>query len=218
MCLSNGSNLSSKALADGLDDGIVLNVVRVVGLQLGGNAGEGTLESLLGRSVDHLGLDASVIGRPSNEGDLVSASRPLASFTNSESRGLIVPHTIARGEVVLEVVDGVAGTLALAAGLVLGSGVDKLLTEGLPVLVCGCLLNNNLLEVVGELVDDVLVLLAELQVIVGGDALLRDGCSRLRHLCYVYMRGSGDVAGEESRLGEKARNRFVMYERRNGEL
>jgi hypothetical protein len=199
MCLSNGSNLSSKALADGLDDGIVLNVVRVVGLQLGGNAGEGTLESLLGRSVDHLGLDASVIGRPSNEGDLVS-------------------HTIARGEVVLEVVDGVAGTLALAAGLVLGSGVDKLLTEGLPVLVCGCLLNNNLLEVVGELVDDVLVLLAELQVIVGGDALLRDGCSRLRHLCYVYMRGSGDVAGEESRLGEKARNRFVMYERRNGEL
>jgi hypothetical protein len=199
MCLSNGSNLSSKALADGLDDGIVLNVVRVVSLQLGGNAGEGTLESLLGRSVDHLGLDASVIGRPSNEGDLVS-------------------HTIARGEVVLEVVDGVAGTLALAAGLVLGSGVDKLLTEGLPVLVCGCLLNNNLLEVVGELVDDVLVLLAELQVIVGGDALLRDGCSRLRHLCYVYMRGSGDVAGEESRLGEKARNRFVMYERRNGEL
>jgi hypothetical protein len=55
--LSNGSNLSSKALADGLDDGVVLNVVRVVGLQLGGNAGEGTLESLLGRSVDHLGLE-----------------------------------------------------------------------------------------------------------------------------------------------------------------
>jgi len=199
MCLSNGSNLSSKALADGLDDGVVLNVVRVVGLQLGGNAGEGTLESLLGRSVDHLGLDASVIGRPSNEYDLVS-------------------HTIARGEVVLEVVDGVAGTLALTAGLVLGSGVDKLLTKGLPVLVCGCLLNNNLLVVVGELVDDVLVLLAELQVIVGGDALLRDGCSRLRHLCYVYMRGSGEVAGEESRLGEKARNRFVVYERRSGEL
>lgn len=55
--------------------------------------------------------------------------------------------------------------------------VDELLAEGLPVLVVRGLLDNNLLVVVAELVDDVLVLLAELQVIEGRDTLLRDGRS-----------------------------------------
>lgn len=59
----------------------------------------------------------------------------------------------------------------------LGGGVDELLAEVLPVLVVGGILDDNLLEVVAELVDDVLVLLGELQVIVGSDALLADGSS-----------------------------------------
>ena len=49
-------HLFSKTLADGLEDGVVLDVVGVVGLQLGGDTSEGALQSLLGRGVDHLGL------------------------------------------------------------------------------------------------------------------------------------------------------------------
>lgn len=172
------TNLSSKALADSLDDGVVLNVVGVVGLELSSDAGEGTLQGLLGRSVDHLGLDASIVGGPGNEGNLVA-------------------DTVSRGEAVLEVVDGVAGALADSTlfkrlahllypaqsqeretnSAALGGGVDKLLAELLPVLVIGSLLNDDLLVVVAELVDDVLVLLVELQVVVGSDALLGNGRS-----------------------------------------
>lgn len=58
--------------------------------------------------------------------------------------------------------------------LVLGLGVDELLAEVLPVAVVRGVVDDDLLVVVGQLVDDVLVLLAELQIVVGGDALLRD--------------------------------------------
>lgn len=49
-------DLGSHALADALDDRIPLDVVRVVCLELGGDTGQGTLEGLLGGSVDHLRL------------------------------------------------------------------------------------------------------------------------------------------------------------------
>lgn len=68
-----------ETLADGLEDGVVLNVIGVVGLELGGNAGEGALQGLLGRSVDHLGLNTGIIGRPCDKGNLVAmvgVSRP----------------------------------------------------------------------------------------------------------------------------------------------
>jgi len=51
-----GKALTGKTLADDLDDGVVLDVVGVVGLQLGRNAGQGSLEGLLGGGIDHLGL------------------------------------------------------------------------------------------------------------------------------------------------------------------
>lgn len=57
----------------------------------------------------------------------------------------------------------------------LGGSVDELLTEVLPVTVVGGVLDNDLLVVVGELVDDVLVLLAKLQVVEGSYAVLRNG-------------------------------------------
>lgn len=59
----------------------------------------------------------------------------------------------------------------------LGGSVDELLAEVLPVLIRRSLLNDNLLVVVAELVDDVLVLLGKLQVVVGSNALLRNGSS-----------------------------------------
>lgn len=86
--------LTGKTLADSLDDGVVLNVIGVIGLQLSSNSGEGSLEGLLGGSVDHLGLrwswssaggsevgsgmvagylNAGIIRGPGNKGDFVSA-------------------------------------------------------------------------------------------------------------------------------------------------
>lgn len=50
------ARLSSETLADGLDDGVVLDVVGVVGLQLDGDTGECSLQGFLGGGVDHLGL------------------------------------------------------------------------------------------------------------------------------------------------------------------
>lgn len=44
------------ALANRLEDGLVLNVIGVVGLELGGDTIEGALQGLLGRSVNHLRL------------------------------------------------------------------------------------------------------------------------------------------------------------------
>jgi hypothetical protein len=53
--------------------------------------------------------------------------------------------------------------------------VDESVAEFLPVLVVACVLDDNLLKVVRKLEDDVLVLLVELEVVPGGDALLVDG-------------------------------------------
>ena len=61
--------------------------------------------------------------------------------------------------------------------LALGGGVDELFAEVLPVLVIRGLIHDDLLVVVRELVDDVLVLLAQLQVVEGCDAVLCDGGS-----------------------------------------
>lgn len=109
-----------------------------------------------------------------------------------------IPLTLAGSEAVLEVVDGVAGTLANGAlcetsapklpdclftvpgptySLGLGGGVDQLLAEDLPVGVVRSLLDDNLAVVVRELENNVLVLLIQLEVVVRRDALLRDGRS-----------------------------------------
>lgn len=64
-------------------------------------------------------------------------------------------------------------------GLGDGLGVDESVAEFLPVLAVACVLDDNLLKVVRQLEDDVLVLLAELEVVPGGDTLLVDGCSAL---------------------------------------
>lgn len=90
----------SKTFADGLEDGIVLDVVGVVGLELSGDTSEGALQSLFGRGVDHLGLllgvsrllvvalfscretylNAGIIGRPGNEGNLVAGEELARSI------------------------------------------------------------------------------------------------------------------------------------------
>jgi hypothetical protein len=97
-----------------------------------------------------------IIRRPGNEGDL--GTRALAVL-----------------ELVLDVEDGVAAADALLALAVLALGVEQLLAEHVEVGLVGCLLNDNLLPVVADLVDDPLEVLAELQLVEGADALGCDG-------------------------------------------
>lgn len=119
-------NLCGSTLAHGLDNLFVLNVVLLVGLELDSDTAERALEGLLRGGVDHLGLfyfegsqlvsvarfgkyifyrkgrkktnrrthlDASIIGGPGDKGHLVAG-------------------TLARSKLVLEIVDGISGTLA----------------------------------------------------------------------------------------------------------
>jgi hypothetical protein len=97
---------------------------------------------------------AGIIGHPADEGDLVARALTLVK---------------------LDVVHSVAATDAFDASLVLALGVDQLLTESLVVGLGGRLLNNDLLVVVGDLEDDPLGALAELEVVEGSDALGSDG-------------------------------------------
>lgn len=79
----------------------------------------------------------------------------------------------------------------------LGGGVDELAAEVLPVLVVRGLLDDDLTVVVGQLVDNVLVLLVELQVVEGRYALLRDGGSVVQEesaqtlICFAKVPGPG---------------------------
>lgn len=91
--------LAGHALADLGQDGVVLDVVGVVGLDLDGDAAQGALQGVLGRRVHHLGLqgesvwtrsegllairthlDSGIIRRPGDEGQLVSGSSSAAVF------------------------------------------------------------------------------------------------------------------------------------------
>lgn len=97
-----------------------------------------------------------IIGGPRDEGDL----------------GACALTTL---ELVLDVENSVTAANALLALAVLALGVKELLAEDRPVSILGCLLNNNLLPVVADLVDDPLDVLAELELVEGADALGCDG-------------------------------------------
>ena len=97
---------------------------------------------------------ASIIGHPADEGDLVALSAVLLK---------------------LDVVHSVAAANARLALLVVALGVDQLLPESLVVGLGGRLLDNDLLVVVGDLEDDPLGALAELEVVECSDAVGVDG-------------------------------------------
>lgn len=81
------------------------------------------------------------------------------------------PLALAVGQLILDVVHSVAGSGAVHA--VLGTG--ELLTEGLVVLFLANGVYDNLLLVVGDLVDDELGLaVAPAEVLECGDALILD--------------------------------------------
>ena len=93
-----------------------------------------------------------IIGGPRDEGDL----RACALTTI---------------ELVLDVEDSVTAANTLLALAVLALGVEELLTEDRPVSLLGCLLDNDLLPVVADLVDDPLDVLTKLELVEGADAL-----------------------------------------------
>lgn len=99
---------------------------------------------------------SGIIGHPADEGDLAALA-------------------LAAGSVVLDVVHGVTATNALVALAVLALGAEELLAESLVVGLAGLLLDNNLLPVIGDLEDDPLEALAELELVEGLDALGSDG-------------------------------------------
>lgn len=97
-----------------------------------------------------------IVGHPADEGDLAALA-------------------LAAGSVVLDVVDGVAAANALDTLAILALGVDQLLAESVVVGLGGGLLDDDLLPVIGDLEDDPLQALAELELVEGSDALGSDG-------------------------------------------
>lgn len=78
-------------------------------------------------------------------------------------------------ELVGHIVDGVAAADALLALLVFALGIDELFAENRPVVLLRRLFDNDFLPVVADLVDDVLDVLAQLELVEGANALGRDG-------------------------------------------
>ena len=115
---------------------------------------------------------SSIIGHPADEADLVALA-------------------LAVGSVVLDVVDGVTAANARVALAVVALGADELLAESLVVVLLGCLLDDNLLVVIGDLVDDPLEALAELELVEGRDALGCDGDTGGRVLMVVGVKVTG---------------------------
>jgi hypothetical protein len=96
-----------------------------------------------------------IIGHPADEGDLAALA-------------------LAAGSVVLDVVHGVTATDTLDTLAVLALGADQLLAESVVVGLGGGLLDDNLLPVIGDLEDDPLEALAELELVESLNALGSD--------------------------------------------
>lgn len=117
-----------------------------------------------------------IIGHPADEGDLAALA-------------------LAAGSVVLDVVDGVTAADALVALAVLALGVDQLLAEDVVVALGGGLLDDNLLPVIGDLEDNPLEALAELELVEGSDALGSDGDTEGRVSVAIRLRLGSCSAG-----------------------
>jgi hypothetical protein len=81
------------------------------------------------------------------------------------------PRSLATGQIILDIVDGITTAHALLALAVLALGVEQLLAEHVEVGLVGCLLHHNLFPVVADLVDYPLDVFAELQLVELADAV-----------------------------------------------
>jgi hypothetical protein len=180
------------ALGDSGDDALVLDIIRVVGLDVGGETVKGALDGFLGGRVHHAGLDTRLLV----SAVVQSGNREVLTYCDASSgtqamkvilllqRGSVcgdkttridggAPLALASG-VVFEIVDGVSATDALVSSSVLALCVEELLTEDGVVGLGRRVLDDNLLPVVRDLVDDPLGRLAELEVVECSNALGRN--------------------------------------------
>lgn len=157
-------------------DGVPLDVIGVVGLDIGGETVEGALDSFFGGRVHHAGLlivSMQVPSRAYMHTDVLTGAtyvlRRIIWYPADE--GNLAPGTLAGVELVLDIEDGVATANALLAPAVLALCAEQLLAESVKVGFLGGLLNDNLLPVVADLVDDPFDVLAKLELVEGADAL-----------------------------------------------
>jgi len=154
-------------------DVVPLEVIGIVGLNIGSEAVEGALDGLLGGRVHHASLKrvsvvkctptaekthvlASIIRGPANEGDFVALA--LAAL-----------------QLVLDIEDGIAATNAFVSTPVLALCRKQLLTESAVVGIGRLFFNDNLFPVVADLVDDPFQMFSKLKLVEDGDALGSDG-------------------------------------------
>ena len=123
------------ASGDLFQDGLVGDLGEVGALDVRGDTVQGSSQGVLGGGVHHLGSDGGGVWRPLEEDDLGSLA-------------------LAGADLVLEVVDSVLAVV-----------LRELLQEGVVGRVGGRVVDDNLGLVVVQLVDDVLVLLAQLEVV-----------------------------------------------------
>ena len=166
------------ALGDTALDVLELDVVGVVGLDIGSETVEGALDGFLGGRVHHAGLfnisqhsffSAALHGRISKTYVLRGIVRCPAN------KGNLAPRALTTVKLVLDIEDGIAATDALLATAVLALGVEELLAEDVKVCLLGRLFDDNLFPVITDLVDYPLDVFAELKLVEGADALGRDG-------------------------------------------
>jgi len=146
------------ALGDSVDDVVVLNVIGVVGLDVGGETVESALDGFLGGRVHHAGVLWGIIRAPADKGNFV-------------------PRALRVLQLVLNIEDSVASTDTFLSATILALRIQQLFAEYGPVAFCACLLNDNLFPVVADLVDDPFRGLAELEVVEGSDGFRGDGDS-----------------------------------------
>lgn len=151
-CRQMEEEMRLTTLGDTALDVLELDVVGIVGLDIGGETVEGALDGFLGGRVHHTGVLCGIVRCPADKGDLA-------------------PRALTTVKLVLDIEDGIAATNALLAAAVLALGVEQLLAEHVKVCLLGRLLDNNLFPVVADLVDYPLDVLAELELVEGADAL-----------------------------------------------
>lgn len=160
------------ALGDTALDVVPLNVVGIVGLNIGSETVEGALDGLLGGRVHHAGLSAVSTSLTSTSSTVYTHVLRRIIWRPADECDL-APGALARLELVLDIEYSIAAANALLALAVLALRVEQLLAENIKVGFLGRLLDDNLFPVVADLVDDPLDVLAELELVERADAL---GC------------------------------------------
>jgi hypothetical protein len=202
------------SLGDSALDALELDVVGVVGLDVGGESVQSALDGFLGGRVHHAGLLCcqrpipNFFPRPCLQPSILSAAprcsdkqmlnvthilrRIIGAPSNERNLG---PRSLATGQIILDIVDGIATTDSLLAPAVLALGVEQLFAEHVEVGLVGRLLHHDLFPVVADLVDYPFNVFAELELVELADAVRVYGDTGVVVLVWVRGVCEGGVEG-----------------------